>query len=221
MDPISSSNRPRILVAEDHTLIAEACRKLLEPEFEVIGIVADGRAMVRAAMELRPDVIVADIGMQHLNGLDAAAEVTQRTPTVRVIFLTMHDNRELAAEAFQRGAAGYLLKTSAASELTLAVHSVVQGIQYLSPMVSKIAVRRFVETHRSENDGEVQLTFRQREVLQLLAEGKSMKEVGSVLNLATRTVAFHKYRIMATLGVRTNAELVQYALRHFIICSDN
>ncbi len=217
MYPIGSSNRPRILLAEDHTLVAEACRKLLEPEYEVVGIVADGLSMVRASMELHPDVIIADIGMQQLNGLDAAAEVMERDPTVRVIFLTMNDKQELAVEAFRRGAAGYLLKTSAASELMLAVRSVLQGTRYLSPILSKTDVRRFVERHRSGEEGEVQLSLRQREVLQLLAEGKCMKEVGSALNLATRTVAFHKYRIMAALGIKTNAELVHYAIRKSII----
>ena len=219
MNAIQDPHRARILLAEDHTLIAEACRKLLEPEFEVVGIVGDGRALLRATAELRPDVIVCDIAMPQLNGLDAGQQITELTPSVRLIFLTMNENRELAAEAFRRGASGYLLKTSAASELVVAVREALRGRRYLSPIISRMDLRRFLRTHGEETKNEALLTQRQREVLQLLAEGRSMKEVGSVLNLATRTVAFHKYRIMAILGLKSNAEIVQYAIRNSMICS--
>ncbi len=210
------SQRPRIVLAEDHTLVAEACKKLLEPEFEVVRIVADGRALVQAAAELRPDVVISDITMPQLNGLDAGEQVLQLVPGVKLVFLTMSANRELAAEAFRRGAAGYLLKTSAASELAQAVRQALRGTRYVSPLISKLDVRRFVNRQHLEGEA-VTLTQRQREVLQLLAEGRSMKEVGSVLHLATRTVAFHKYRIMSVLGLKSNAELVQYAIRNSII----
>ncbi len=213
---LQPSHRPRIILAEDHTLVAEACKKLLEPEFEVVRIVADGRALVQAAAELRPDVIVSDITMPQLNGLDAGEQVLQAVPGVKLVFLTMSTNRDLAVEAFRRGAAGYLLKTSAASELTQAVRQALRGTRYVSPLISKLDVRRFMRRQHLEGEA-VTLTQRQREVLQLLAEGRSMKEVGSVLNLATRTVAFHKYRIMSVLGLKSNAELVQYAIRNSII----
>ena len=217
VNPLQSPHRTRIVLADDHTMVAEACRKLLEPEFEVVGIVADGRALMRAAADLRPDVIIADIAMPQLNGLDAGEQIKQNTPSVKLVFLTMNQDRELAAEAFRRGASGYLLKTSAASELVIAVREALRGGRYLSPVISKEDVRQFVRRHPGAIDKEALLTPRQREVLQLLAEGRPMKEVGSVLSLSTRTVAFHKYRIMAILGLKSNAELVQYAIRHSII----
>ncbi len=219
MSPLLSTHRPRVVLADDHTLVAEACKKLLEPEFEVVRIVPDGRALLSAAAELKPDVIVTDIAMPQLNGLDAGEQVRQLLPSARLIFLTMNGSRELAAEAFRRGASGYLLKTSAASELTTALRQVLRGERYLSPLLSKQDVRRFLQ-HTADNHAQLPaLTPRQREVLQLLAEGRSMKEVGSVLNLATRTVAFHKYRIMSMLGLKSNAELVQYAIRNSIIAA--
>ena len=217
MNTLTSTHRTRIILADDHTLVAEACKKLLEPEFEVVRIAADGRALLRVVAEARPDVIISDIAMPQLNGLDAAEQVLQLLPSVKVIFLTMNGSRELAAEAFRRGASGYLLKTSAASELVAAVRQVLRGTRYLSPLISKKDVRHFLLGHEAPGDQEALLTGRQREVLQLLAEGRSMKEVGSVLNLATRTVAFHKYRIMSMLGLKSNAELIQYAIRNSII----
>ncbi len=219
MNPLLSPHRPRVILAEDHTLVAEACKKLLEPEFDVVRIVPNGRALLSAAAELKPDVIVSDIAMPQLNGLDAGEQLRQLVPSVRLIFLTMNGSRDLAAEAFRRGASGYLLKTSAASELITALRQVLRGERYLSPLVSKQDVRRFLQ-HKADSQAEgPALTPRQREVLQLLAEGRSMKEVGSVLNLATRTVAFHKYRIMSMLGLKSNAELVQYAIRNSIIAA--
>jgi DNA-binding NarL/FixJ family response regulator len=209
-----SPRRVRVLLADDHVLIAEACKTLLEPEFEVIGTVADGRALLRASAELKPDVIICDIAMPLLNGLDAGDQVKQAAPDVRLIFLTMNTDPEVAAEAFRRNASGYLLKTAAASELVVAVRAALKGDRYLSPQISRGNLRGFLLKHRSEPP---QLTERQREVLQLLAEGRSMKEVASVLNLATRTIAFHKYRIMEILGLKTNADLVQYAIRNSII----
>jgi DNA-binding NarL/FixJ family response regulator len=206
----------RVLLVDDHTLVAEACKKLLEPEFEVVGIVSDGRAMMRANSILKPDVIVSDIAMHGLNGLDAGEWVKQSTPSVRIVYLTMIPDPELAAEAFRRGASGYLLKTSAAPELATAVRDAMNGRLYISPQVTKSELSDFLRSHKTEG-GKKTLTPRQREVLQLLAEGCSMKQAASVLNLTTRTVAFHKYRIMAILGLKTNAELVQYALRNFVI----
>lgn len=209
-----NSRRARVLLADDHMLIAEACKTLLEPEFEVIGTVADGRALLRASAELKPDVIICDIAMPLLNGLDAADQAKQATPDVRLVFVTMNTDLEVAAEAFRRNASGYLLKTSAASELVVAVRAALKGESYLSPQLSRGSIPGLLRKHGSEPP---QLTERQREVLQLLAEGRSMKEVAAVLNLATRTVAFHKYRIMEILGLKNNADLVQYAIRNSII----
>ncbi len=205
-----------MLLADDHTLVAEACRKLLEPEFEVVGIVSDGHAMIRANIVLKPDVIVSDIAMPSLNGLDAGEQVKRSTPSVRIIYLTMIPDSELAAEAFRRGASGYLLKTSAAPELATAVREALNGRLYISPQVTNSSLPDFLRSHKTDREKRT-LTPRQREVLQLLAEGRSMKEAANVLNLTTRTIAFHKYRIMAILGLHTNSELVQYALRNFLI----
>ena len=214
--PMAKLNRARVLLADDHTIVAEACKRLLEPEFEVVGIVADGRALLRANALLRPDLIVTDIGMPLLNGLDAGEQIKDATPEVQIVYLTMIPDPELAAEAFRRGASGYLLKTSAASELVAAVRETLNGRLYISPQITKGTLSDFL--HRFKRDLETKkLTARQREVLQLLAEGRSMKEAAATLNLTTRTVAFHKYRIMHILGLHTNAELVHYALRNFLV----
>jgi DNA-binding NarL/FixJ family response regulator len=212
-------NVPRILIADDHTLVAEACRKLLEGEYEVVATVSDGRALVRAVAELRPHLVIVDVSMPLLNGLDAAQQAKELLPSVKVIFLTMNHDADLAAEAFRRGASGYLLKTCAASELAIAVREVLRGKSYLSPMIAKDTVDFLLRQDKKLIEEGQRLTERQREVLQLLAEGKCMKEVAAVLNLTTRTVAFHKYRIMEVLNVRSNAELVQYAIRNHLIAA--
>ena len=212
-------NRSRILIADDHTLVADLCKKLLETEFDVVGVVCDGRAMVRSAAELRPDVIVVDVAMPILNGLDASQQVKEMLPSVKLVFLTMNPDPEVAAEAFRRGASGYLLKTCAANEMVIAVREVLRGKRYMSATLSRDTVdylRRQSKTLVEEQD---RLTERQREVLQLLAEGKVMKEVGGLLNMKTRTVAFHKYRIMEVLGARSDAELVRYAVRNHMIAA--
>jgi DNA-binding NarL/FixJ family response regulator len=215
-EAVPKQPRPRVVLADDHTLVAEACKKLLERDFDVVGIVADGRALLRANAVLKPDVIVSDIAMQSLNGLEAGEQIKLANPDVKIVYLTMIPDPELAAEAFHRGASGYLLKTSAVPELVMAVKEALDGRVYISPQVTKDTLSDFLRTHRRDRDSK-SLTPRQREVLQLLAEGHSVKEAASVLNVTTRTVAFHKYRIMATLGLRTNADLIQYAIRNFII----
>lgn len=212
-----SISRSRILIADDHTLVADLCRKLLETEFEVVGIVNDGRAMVRAASELKPDAILVDIAMPVLNGLDAGQQVKEILPTVKLIFLTMNNDVRLAAEAFRREAAGFLLKTCAASELVTAVQDVLRGKSYMSPAICREEVNYLRRTETELKLEGQRLTERQREVLQLLAEGKPMKEIGSILNMTTRTVAFHKYRIMGTLGATNGAELVRYAVRNHLV----
>ena len=212
-----SALRARVLIADDHTLIAELCKRLLEPEFEVIGTVSDGRALVRSAASLKPDVAILDIAMPVLNGLDAAEQLAEHLPRLKLIYLTMNSDPEVAAEAFRRGASAYLLKTCAATEIVSAVREVLRGRSYLSPGLSRDRVDFLRRQAKSLVEEEQKLTERQREVLQLLAEGKMMKEVGGILNMTTRTVAFHKYRIMEVLGAKSNAELVRYAVRNHMI----
>ena len=216
---ITRRNLPRILIADDHTLVAEACKKLLESEYEIVATVGDGRSLVRAAAELRPQLIIVDVSMPLLNGLDAGQQIKELIPSVKLVYLTMNHDADLAAEAFRRGASGYLLKTCAASELVIAVREVLRGKSYLSPMIAKDTVDFLLRQDKALVEEDQRLTERQREVLQLLAEGKCMKEVASVLNVTTRTVAFHKYRIMEVLNVKNNAELVQYAIRQHLIAA--
>ena len=204
---------PRVLIADDHQLLADACKSLLEPEFEVVGVVTDGRSLVTAATELKPDIIILDIYMPHLNGLDAGEQVKQKLPRVKLVFLTMTTAANIAAEAFRRGASAYVLKQTTGDELLLAVRKVNQGASYLSPLVAKETVN-FLLNQESGLGGERQITMRQSEILQLLAEGLSMKEVANILDVKPGTVAFHKYRMMETLNVKTNAELLEYAIKH-------
>ena len=211
------SNRPRILIADDHTFVAELCKRLLETDFDVVGMVSDGRSLLRAAAELKPDVIVVDVAMPILNGLDAGQQVKEMKPGVKLVFLTMNPDADVAAEAFARGASGYLLKTCAAAEMVLAVHEVLRGKSYVSRGLSRDAIDCLRwEQKKLVKEGE-RLTARQREVLQLLAEGRVMKEVGGILNMTTRTVAYHKYRMMEVLGAKSNAELVKYAVRNHMV----
>jgi DNA-binding NarL/FixJ family response regulator len=210
---------PRILIADDHTLVADLCKRLLETEYDVVGIVNNGRAMIQAAAELKPDAIVVDIAMPILNGLDAGQQVKELWPSIRLIYLTMNSSPEAAAEAFRRGGSGYLLKTCASSELLVAVREVLRGKSYLSRTLPKDTVDCLRWEEKEMVDEQARLTARQREVLQLLAEGKVMKEVGSILHLETTTVAYHKYRIMEALGARSNAELVRYAIRSHMVAA--
>jgi DNA-binding NarL/FixJ family response regulator len=212
-------NVPKILIAEDHTLVAEACKKLLEADYEVVGTVSDGRSLVRAAVELRPHLIIVDVAMPLLNGLDAGQQIKELLPGMKLVFVTMNHDADLAAEAFRRGASGYLLKTCAASELAIAVREVLRGKSYLSPLIARDTVDFLLRQDKKLVEDANKLTERQREVLQLLAEGKCMKEVAGVLNVTPRTVAFHKYRIMEVLNAKSNAELVQYAIRHHLIAA--
>ena len=202
----------RLLLADDHRLLADACKTMLEPEFQVIGVETDGRSLVKSALTLKPDVVVLDISMPHLNGLDAAQQIKQKLPSVKLVFLTMNQAPEIAADAFRRGASGYVLKQSAAEELVIAIRTVMRGESYLSPLVARETVN-FLLNQAKPATAEAEITSRQREILQLLAEGMSMKEVANELNLKPGTVAFHKYRMMETLGLKTNAELLEYAIK--------
>jgi DNA-binding NarL/FixJ family response regulator len=202
----------RILIADDHRLLAEACKSLLEPEFQVVCIVTDGRCLIRSAVELKPDIIILDIYMPHMNGLDAAVQVKRKLPGAKLVFLTMTTAVDVAAEAFRRGASAYVLKQSAADELLLAVRKVKEGLSYLTPLLAKETVT-FLQSEQKPFGGEKRITQRQSEVLQLLAEGMSMKEVANVIDTTPGTVAFHKYRMMEKLNLKTNAALLEYAIK--------
>ena len=207
-----SNTRPRILLADDHSILLEAFKRLLEPDYEVVGMVSDGRTLVKEALRLHPDAIVADISMPQLNGLDACERLTEQLPDTRLVFLTVNEDPDVAAEAIRRGAAGYLLKKSAASELFTALRRILEGHYYITPLVLKEPAAVFIaRARRSEKEHE--LSLRQREVLQLLAEGRSMKEAADILKVSPRTIAFHKYTMMEQLGFKTGAELVQYAVQ--------
>jgi DNA-binding NarL/FixJ family response regulator len=206
----------RILIADDHQLLADACKNLLEPEFLVVGVVTDGRDLADAVTTFKPDIILLDIYMPRLNGLDAGEQVKKKRPAIKLIFLTMTLAADIAAEAFRRGASGYVLKQSAGTELLLAVRKVNRGESYLSPLIAKETVT-FLLNKAEPFAEKKRITKRQSEILQLLAQGLSMKQVASVIDVKPGTVAFHKYRMMETLHITTNAELLGYALKHQMI----
>jgi DNA-binding NarL/FixJ family response regulator len=208
--------RIRIVLADDHTLICDGFRKLLEPEYEVVGTAGDGRALLKAAEELKPDVVLVDVGMPLLNGLDAARRLKKQMPRLKLIFLTMNADSDIASEALRIGASGYLLKNSQGEELMKAVRTVVSGMSYVTPQVRQAMEERFIEDPKAALRPK-HLTPRHREILQMLAEGRSPKEIASILDISVRTVRFHKYEIMKELGITSNAELVQYAIKHSLI----
>lgn len=210
--------KPRVLLADDHTILVEACRKLLEPHFEIVGIMSDGHQLIERAPVLRPDVIVLDIGMPLLNGLDAGKQLKRLLPGVKLIYLTMHADADLAAEAMRAGASGYLLKTSAGSELVEAVQGALKGRSYVTPAVARGMEELFIRDPECKHPSK-ELTPRQRQVLQLLAEGRSMKEAAYILQVSSRTIAFHKYRMMEQLGFKSTAELVQFAVKQHLVSS--
>jgi DNA-binding NarL/FixJ family response regulator len=205
-------------LADDHRLFREACAQLLESECDVVAAVADGRAALAEAPLLRPDIVVLDVAMPLLNGLDAARQFRRLMPEVRLIFLTMSEDADVAAEAFRAGASGYLLKNSAASELLQAIREVFLGRSYLTPLVTRGVVDALLAQHEPAGKSP-ELSLRQREVLQLLAEGHTMKEIAHTLKITPRTVAFHKYAMMELLGVKSSAELVQFALKLHLVPS--
>ena len=207
--------KARILLADDHTLVAEAFKRLLEPEFEVVGAVADGRALLREAPELKPDVVLVDLNMPLLNGLDASEQLKQLLPRTKIIVLTMNEDAEIAHETLHKWASGYLLKKSAGSELVKAVREVLNGAKYVTPALENQLAELISGDSRS--DTVRALTPRQREVLQLLAEGHTMKEAAAILHVATRTVAFHKYRIMQEFGLENNSDLLRLAIRQRLV----
>jgi DNA-binding NarL/FixJ family response regulator len=205
--------RAKVLLADDHTIVTEGLTSLLEKSFDLVGTVADGRAMVDAARRLRPDVIIADISMPLLNGLDAVRRLKKEGLSSKVIFLTMHSDRSLATEAFRGGASGYLLKSSAGDELVSAINQVLLGRAYVTPLIAKDLISILIESSQPASENSAKLTPRQREVLQLIGEGRTMKEIAAELKISTRTAESHKYEMMQTLGVQSTAELIQYAIK--------
>jgi DNA-binding NarL/FixJ family response regulator len=205
--------RPRVLLADDHTLLLGAFESLLSPECDIVGTVSDGRSLVAEAERLRPDVVILDIAMPLLNGLDAGRQIKEQHKSVKLVFLTMSEDTFLAAEAFRAGASAYLLKRSASHELLVAIREVMQGRSYVTPLATQGLVGSFMDAGPRKPDD---LTPRQREFLQLLAEGRSMKEVASLLSVTPRTVAFHKYQMMKQLNIRSSAELIRFAITHHI-----
>lgn len=202
-----------MLLAEDHTVVAEGLQALLKDAFELVGTVHNGRALVDAADKLRPDVIVTDISMPELNGLDAIRLLKRQVPDTKLIVLTMHRDTQMAVEAFRAGASGYLLKVSPVEELLNAIHQVSKGQVYITTLLSKDLFSILAEAAGKAPGDESPLTLRQREVLQLIAEGRTMKEIASTLDISPRTAESHKYEAMQILGVSTTAELIQYAIR--------
>jgi DNA-binding NarL/FixJ family response regulator len=208
--------KTRIVLAEDHALVAQGFQALLKDSFELVGVVNDGRALLDAVENSRPDVIVADISMPLLNGLDAIRQIRSRRPDAKVVVLTMHKEPELAAEALRAGALGYMLKISPVEELIGAIRQVAQGRAYVTTLLLKELLTLLLDARRQLGD-DSPLTPRQREVLQLVAEGRTMKDVASILNISPRTAESHKYEIMQVLGVQSTAELIQYAIRKRLI----
>ena len=209
--------RPRVLLADDHKIVAEGLKSLLEAAFDLVGIVEDGRALVTAAEKLSPDVIVADISMPLLNGIEAARQLKKAKSGAKIIFLTMHPDVTYATRAFEAGAVGYVLKHSAASELVAAIQAALKGRVFVSPQIAQDVKQPSVDGSRQRRKEVLKLTSRQREVLQLLAEGHSAKKVASILHISSRTVEFHKYRMMEDLQLSANSDLIRYAIRHGIV----
>jgi DNA-binding NarL/FixJ family response regulator len=210
--PRRNMKHSRILLADDHTLLLEAFRKLLEPAYDVVGTVKDGLALLDAAPALKPDVILIDVAMPRLNGLEAGRRLKKMMPGVKLIFLTMNEDPDLAAEAIRNGASGYVLKTCAASELLDAVQAALKGKSYVTPQIARRMLEAFIQNPQGKNPNK-ELTPRQSEVIQLLVEGKSMKEAADILGVTPRTIAFHKYRMMEELGIKTNAELIRVGIK--------
>lgn len=206
--------QPRIILADDHRLVAEGLKALLEPEYRLVGIVEDGRALLEAADRLMPDVVVADVSMPKLNGIEATRLLKRKNPDLVVVFLTMHMDVAYAAEAFEAGASGYVLKHSAPSELLTAISCALKGHTYVSPVLAEELLDHQRRRGADAAGGLARLTSRQREVLQLLAEGRSAKEAAAVLGISARTVEFHKYSMMEALGLKSSAELVRFAVEH-------
>ena len=209
--------RARVLLADDHKIVAAGLQGILESEFEVVGTVEDGRALIKATEELRPDVIVVDISMPLLNGIEAVMQIKKANSRPKVVFLTMHSDVTYATRAFEAGASGFVVKHSAPAELVTAIREALKGRKYVTPIIAGKLMKFYQNGFHKRRDPIPKLTPRQREVLQLLAEGHSAKEVAAILSISARTAEFHKYRMMRELGIGTNAELMQYAVKHGVV----
>jgi DNA-binding NarL/FixJ family response regulator len=214
---MTAPRRPRVLLADDHLMVAEALKSLLAPEFDLVGVVEDGRALVEAAGRLRPDAIVADVTMPQLNGIDALVQLRQQGDPVPVVFLTMHRDARFARRALDAGASGFVLKHSAPAELVTAIRAALAGQTYLTPQLAGEVLESMKQGLPQEGGSLGALTPRQREVLQLAAEGQSAKQIAATLGISPRTVEFHKYQAMEALGLHTNAELIHYAIKHGLV----
>jgi DNA-binding NarL/FixJ family response regulator len=212
--------KTRLLLADDHTLLLEGIRLMLEPEFDLVGSVEDGQALLAAAKTLKPDIILLDISMPVLNGIDAARRLRKLLPSAKLIFLTMHADPDYVGEAFRAGAMGYLLKRAAASELLTAVRAVLKGNHYVSPLVARDALKLLISPPKPAGKFSDRLTPRQREVLQLVAEGRTRKEIGNILGISVKTVEFHKGKLMRELKLQTVADFTRYAIEHGIITAE-
>lgn len=206
-----------VLLADDHRIVLEGLKGLLADEFEVVGTVEDGRTLLEQARKLRPDVIVVDVAMPLLNGIDAVKQIKKSGLDTKVVFLTMHQDAMYAKEALDAGALGFVLKHSAPSELTRAIQEALKGNTYISPALTQEVMQLYRDDVDVKDGYFGSLTLRQREVMQLLAEGKSAKEIAKILHISTRTVEFHKYHMMEQLGIKTSAELVHFAIKHGIV----
>lgn len=210
-------NRPRVLLADDHRVVSEGLSRLLADDFELVGIVEDGRALVAAARKLQPDVIVADISMPQLNGIEAMVLLKKDVPAAKVVFLTMHQDPAYARRALEAGASGFVVKHSAPAELVMAIQAALKGQTFITPALADSVLRQARLEPRNGDDATKSLTPRQREILQLLAEGRSAKEIAATLAISPRTVEFHKYQMMETHGLHSNAELIHFAIKYGIV----
>jgi DNA-binding NarL/FixJ family response regulator len=209
--------RPRVLLGDDHLMFCEGLRSILEPHFDVVGIVENGQRLVAAVEQLQPDVVVADVSMPLLNGIGAARRLQKMKRPPKIVFLTMHADATFAGEAFRAGASGYVLKSSPGGEIVTAIQEALRGQVHISPVVAGGVLEGLRESPVDQKKNPSELTARQKEILQLIAEGKSPKEIAAILNVSPRTIEFHKYRIMEVIGVRTVAELTRYAVTHGIV----
>jgi DNA-binding NarL/FixJ family response regulator len=210
-------NRPRVLLADDHRMVAEGLKSLLTAEFELVAVVDDGRGLVEAAKKLRPEVIVTDITMPHLNGLDALVQLKRDHPSVKVVFLTMHHDVAYARRALESGASGFVLKHSAPAELVMAIRAALDGKTFITPALAGEVLDSIRHGSTQAADPVAALTPRQREILQLFVEGQSAKEIANTLGISARTVEFHKYQMMESLHIGNSAELIHFAIKHGVV----
>ena len=210
-------NRPRVLLADDHRMVAEGLKGLLVDEFELVGVVEDGHALLAAAKRLRPDIIVADITMPRLNGIDALLRLKQDNPDIKVVLLTMHQNTAYARRALEAGASGFVIKHSAPAELVMAIHAALKGKTFITPALAGGVLQEIRNQAPEQKEADQPITLRQREILQLLGEGRSAKKIAEALSISTRTVEFHKYQMMQMLGLHSSVELVHFAIKQGIV----